>query len=72
MEIKRASGIQSSIADSEVDFEVDRLAPKIPPARKKVQKDLVKSLETVDDSERRTKSKVTIAQPSDSLLPSIY
>lgn len=33
MEMKRASGVQSSIADSEIDFEVDRLVPKIPPVR---------------------------------------
>ena len=33
IEMKRASGAQSSIADSEIDFEVDRLAPKIPPLK---------------------------------------
>ena len=71
MEIKRASGVQSSIADSEIDFEVDRLMPKIPPVRNQIQKGAMKSLDTLDDSERRTKSKVTLALPSDSFLPCI-
>ena len=43
VEMKRASAARSSIADSEMEFEVDRLAPKITPIRNKLVKAVVKN-----------------------------
>jgi hypothetical protein len=36
VEMKRASGARSSIADSDIEYEVDRLAPKISPVKNRL------------------------------------